>query len=201
MLVCSFQILVRWSLPRFRYDQLLRFAWKFMFPLALANLVVTAVVGVGAARLRHRAEQEALSAQAVLERARRWRGGSARTCSRSCAASRITGGVFLQQHVALDDGPQGRAHHLLPGGDARRLRAAQPRQARADAAPGRHGRSASPATCARRYARPRSSRSRRRSIPTTRRIRSIRRASRSTTRAASSAACASRRAPRTRSAW
>ena len=41
LLVCSFQILVRWSLPRFRYDQLLRFAWKFMFPLALANLVVT----------------------------------------------------------------------------------------------------------------------------------------------------------------
>ena len=43
LLVCSFQILVRWSLPRFRYDQLLQFAWKFMFPLALANLAVTAV--------------------------------------------------------------------------------------------------------------------------------------------------------------
>jgi len=44
MLVASFQILVRWTLPRFRWDQLLRFAWKFMFPLALANLLVTAVV-------------------------------------------------------------------------------------------------------------------------------------------------------------
>jgi NADH-quinone oxidoreductase subunit H len=44
MLVASFQILIRWTLPRFRYDQLLRFAWKFMFPLALANLLVTAVV-------------------------------------------------------------------------------------------------------------------------------------------------------------
>jgi NADH-quinone oxidoreductase subunit H len=42
-LMCSFQILVRWTLPRFRYDQVLRFAWKFMFPLALANLAVTAV--------------------------------------------------------------------------------------------------------------------------------------------------------------
>jgi NADH-quinone oxidoreductase subunit H len=41
--VCSFQILVRWSLPRFRWDQVLRFAWKFMLPLALANLAVTAV--------------------------------------------------------------------------------------------------------------------------------------------------------------
>ena len=50
LLVCSFQILVRWSLPRFRYDQLLGFAWKFMLPLALANLTVTAVARLGAAR-------------------------------------------------------------------------------------------------------------------------------------------------------
>jgi NADH-quinone oxidoreductase subunit H len=41
--ICSFQILIRWSLPRFRYDQVLKFAWKFMFPLALANLIVTAI--------------------------------------------------------------------------------------------------------------------------------------------------------------
>jgi len=44
LLVCSFQILVRWSLPRFRYDQVLSFAWKFLLPLALANLTVTAVL-------------------------------------------------------------------------------------------------------------------------------------------------------------
>jgi NADH-quinone oxidoreductase subunit H len=44
LLIASFQILVRWSLPRFRYDQVLTFAWKFMLPLALANLTVTAVV-------------------------------------------------------------------------------------------------------------------------------------------------------------
>jgi NADH-quinone oxidoreductase subunit H len=44
MLVCSFQILVRWSLPRFRYDQVLKFAWKFLLPVALANLTITAVV-------------------------------------------------------------------------------------------------------------------------------------------------------------
>ncbi len=43
LVVCSFQILIRWSLPRFRYDQLLTFAWKVLFPLALANLVATAV--------------------------------------------------------------------------------------------------------------------------------------------------------------
>jgi NADH-quinone oxidoreductase subunit H len=44
MAVASFQILIRWSLPRFRYDQVLMFAWKFMLPLALVNLCVTAVL-------------------------------------------------------------------------------------------------------------------------------------------------------------
>ena len=44
LLVCSFQILIRWSLPRFRYDQILAFAWKFLLPLSLLNLAVTAVV-------------------------------------------------------------------------------------------------------------------------------------------------------------
>jgi NADH-quinone oxidoreductase subunit H len=44
LLVCSFQILVRWTLPRFRYDQVLKFAWKFMLPLALVNLTVTALL-------------------------------------------------------------------------------------------------------------------------------------------------------------
>jgi NADH-quinone oxidoreductase subunit H len=43
LLISSFQILIRWTLPRFRYDQVLAFAWKFMFPLALANLIVTVV--------------------------------------------------------------------------------------------------------------------------------------------------------------
>jgi NADH-quinone oxidoreductase subunit H len=43
LFMSSFQILVRWTLPRFRYDQLLRFAWKFLFPICLANLVVTAI--------------------------------------------------------------------------------------------------------------------------------------------------------------
>lgn len=44
LLVSSFQILVRWSLPRFRYDQLLRFAWKFLLPIGVVNLAVTAIV-------------------------------------------------------------------------------------------------------------------------------------------------------------
>ena len=34
-------IWIRGTLPRFRYDQLMGFAWKFMFPLALINLLLT----------------------------------------------------------------------------------------------------------------------------------------------------------------
>ncbi|MBA9073589.1 NADH-quinone oxidoreductase subunit H [Flavobacterium gossypii] len=35
---------VRWTIPRFRYDQLMRLGWKILIPLAIANIVVTGVV-------------------------------------------------------------------------------------------------------------------------------------------------------------
>src|SRR5262249_5375192 len=37
-------IWIRGTLPRFRYDQLMRFAWVFMFPIAVVNLFITALL-------------------------------------------------------------------------------------------------------------------------------------------------------------
>src|SRR5690349_14128374 len=37
-----FYVWMRWTLPRYRYDQLMRFGWKVLLPLSVLNLLVTA---------------------------------------------------------------------------------------------------------------------------------------------------------------
>lgn len=43
-LLLFFFIWVRWSIPRFRYDQLMNYGWKVMFPLSLINIVWVALL-------------------------------------------------------------------------------------------------------------------------------------------------------------
>jgi NADH-quinone oxidoreductase subunit H len=38
------QMLLRWSLPRFRYDQVMSLCWKIILPLSIANIFVTGLV-------------------------------------------------------------------------------------------------------------------------------------------------------------
>jgi NADH-quinone oxidoreductase subunit H len=44
LLICWLQAFVRWSLPRFRYDQLMKLGWTMLLPASLANIFVTGVV-------------------------------------------------------------------------------------------------------------------------------------------------------------
>ena len=41
---CWLFIWVRWTLPRFRYDQLMRLSWKSLIPLAFANIFITGLI-------------------------------------------------------------------------------------------------------------------------------------------------------------
>jgi NADH-quinone oxidoreductase subunit H len=40
--ILFFYVWMRWTLPRYRYDQLMKFGWKILLPIAVVNLLVTA---------------------------------------------------------------------------------------------------------------------------------------------------------------
>ena len=42
-----FFIIIRWTVPRFRYDQVQKLGWYYLLPLSLLNLFITAIVVVG----------------------------------------------------------------------------------------------------------------------------------------------------------
>ena len=44
LFMCWLQLSIRWTLPRFRYDQVMRLGWRVLLPLSLGNVLVTGLL-------------------------------------------------------------------------------------------------------------------------------------------------------------
>src|SRR5450432_3044764 len=56
LFICWMQAFVRWSLPRFRYDQLMKLGWRVLLPASLANIFVTGIVYLAIANMSQYAQ-------------------------------------------------------------------------------------------------------------------------------------------------
>ena len=48
LFLCWINLTIRWTLPRFRYDQVMRLGWRVLLPLSLGNILVTGLLVLGA---------------------------------------------------------------------------------------------------------------------------------------------------------
>ena len=64
-------IWVRWTFPRFRYDQLMKLGWYFFFEIALVNIFITALVLAYVRDLTATASNTLGSARSSSQRLRR----------------------------------------------------------------------------------------------------------------------------------
>ncbi len=44
LFLCWLQLLVRWTVPRFRYDQLMKLGWRILLPISLGNILLTGLI-------------------------------------------------------------------------------------------------------------------------------------------------------------
>jgi NADH-quinone oxidoreductase subunit H len=44
LFMCWLQLSIRWTLPRFRYDQVMRLGWRVLLPISLGNILVTGLI-------------------------------------------------------------------------------------------------------------------------------------------------------------
>ena len=44
LFLCWLQLLIRWTVPRFRYDQLMKLGWRVLLPASILNMLVTGIV-------------------------------------------------------------------------------------------------------------------------------------------------------------
>jgi NADH-quinone oxidoreductase subunit H len=66
LVMLGFYMLIRWTLPRFRFDQLMRMAWKSLVPIGVAVVVATGLLIASGWRIDPRAGKLAAWGQALL---------------------------------------------------------------------------------------------------------------------------------------